>query len=183
MNVITICGSLRKGSYNRMVMNTLPSVAPAGMKLKELAGIDKFPLYNTDLHADGKFPEIVTSFADQIRAADAVIINSPEYNYTIPGAFKNAIDWVSRLKDQPFKDKPVALQSASGGPLGGARMQYHMRQMFVFLNAFVFNTPEIFVGTAQNKFNDKGELTDEATRDFLKKQLEAFAKFVERVKS
>lgn len=183
MNVITICGSLRKGSYNRMVMNTLPSVAPAGMKLKELGGIDKFPLYNTDLHADGKFPEIVTSFADQIRAADAVIVNSPEYNYTIPGAFKNAIDWVSRLKDQPFKDKPVALQSASGGPLGGARMQYHMRQMFVFLNAFVFNTPEIFVGTAQNKFNDKGELTDAATKEFLGKQLEAFAKFVERVKA
>ena len=183
MNVITICGSLRKGSYNRMVMSVLPSVAPVGMKLKELSGIDKFPLYVADLHADGKFPEVVTNFADQIRAADAVIINSPEYNYTIPGAFKNAIDWVSRLKDQPFKDKPVALQSASGGPLGGARMQYHMRQMFVFLNAFVFNTPEIFVGTAQNKFNDKGELTDAATKEFLGKQLEAFAKFVERVKA
>jgi chromate reductase len=161
MNVITICGSLRKGSYNRMVMNVLPSVAPASMKLQELSGIDNFPLYNADLHADGKFPEVVMSFADRIRAADAVIINSPEYNYTIPGALKNAIDWVSRLKDQPFKDKPVALQSASGGPLGGARMQYHMRQMFVFLGSFVFNTPEIFVGMAQNKFNDKGELTDE----------------------
>ncbi len=183
MNVITICGSLRKGSYNRMVMNMLPSVAPAGMKLKELGGIDKFPLYNADLHADGKFPEVVTNFADQIRATDAVIINSPEYNYTIPGALKNAIDWVSRLKDQPFKEKPVAIQSASGGPLGGARMQYHMRQMFVFLGSFVFNTPEIFVGMAQNKFNDKGELTDAATKEFLGKQLEAFAKFVERVKA
>ena len=182
MNVIMICGSLRKGSYNRMVMNLLPSLAPAGMKLKELSGIADFPHYVADLHADGKFPEVVTKFADQIRAADAVIINSPEYNYTIPGAFKNAIDWVSRLKDQPFKEKPVAIQSASQGPLGGARMQYHMRQMFVFLNAFVFNTPEIFVGTAQNKFNDKGELTDETTREFLKKQLDAFAKFVERVK-
>jgi chromate reductase len=153
------------------------------MKLKVLGGIDKFPLYNTDMHADGKFPEVVTSFADQIRAADAVIINSPEYNYTIPGAFKNAIDWVSRLKDQPFKDKPVAIQSASQGPLGGARMQYHMRQMFVFLGSFVFNTPEIFVGTAQNKFNDEGELTDAATKEFLGKQLEAFAKFAERVKA
>ncbi|HVT55001.1 MAG TPA: NAD(P)H-dependent oxidoreductase [Xanthobacteraceae bacterium] len=182
MDVITICGSLRKGSYNRMVMNTLPSVAPAGMKLSELSGYDKFPHYVADLHADGKFPEAVTNFADRIRAADAIIINSPEYNYTIPGALKNGIDWVSRLKDQPFKHKPVAIQSASQGPLGGARMQYHMRQMFVFLNAFVFNTPEIFVGTAQNKFNDKGELTDETTRDFLKKQLEAFQKFVERVR-
>lgn len=183
MNIVTICGSLRKGSYNRMVMNVLPSVAPAGMKLKELGGIDKFPLYNADLHADGKFPEVVTNFADQIRAADAVIIISPEYNYTIPGALKNAIDWVSRLKDQPFKDKAVALQSASGGPLGGARMQYHMRQMFVFLGSFVFNTPEIFVGTAQNRFDDKGELTDAATKEFLGKQLEGFAKFVERVKA
>jgi chromate reductase len=182
MNVITICGSLRKGSYNRMVMNLLPPLAPAGMKIEELSGIDKFPHYVADLHADGKFPEVVTNFADRIRAADAIIINSPEYNYTIPGAFKNAIDWVSRLKDQPFKDKPVAIQSASQGPLGGARMQYHMRQMFVFLNAFVFNTPEIFVGQAQNKFNDKGELTDETTREFLKKQLDAFAKFVERMK-
>jgi chromate reductase len=183
MNVITICGSLRKGSYNRMVMSALPSLAPSGMKLKELSGIEKFPLYVADLHADGKFPEAVTSFADQIRAADAVIINSPEYNYTIPGALKNAIDWVSRLKDQPFREKPVAIQSASQGPLGGARMQYHMRQMFVFLGAFVFNTPEIFVGMAQTKFDEKGELTDDATRDFLRKQLEAFAKFVERVKA
>ena len=104
-------------------------------------------------------------------------------NYTIPGTLKNAIDWVSRLKDQPFKEKPVAIQSASQGPLGGTRMQYHMRQMFVFLGAFVFNTPEIFVGTAQSKFNDKGELTDEATKDFLKKQLEAFGKYIERVKA
>jgi chromate reductase len=183
MNVITICGSLRKGSYNRMVMNALPSLAPSGMKLKELSGIDKFPLYVADLHADGKFPEAVTNFAGQIRAADAVIINSPEYNYTIPGALKNAVDWVSRLKDQPFKDKPVAIQSASQGPLGGARMQYHMRQMFVFLGAFVFNTPEIFVGMAQTKFNEKGELTDDTTKDFLKRQLEAFANFVERVKA
>jgi chromate reductase len=183
MNIITICGSLRKGSYNRMVMDLLPPLAPAGMKLSELSGLDKFPHYNADLHADGKFPELVTAFAAKIRAADGIIINSPEYNYTIPGTLKNAIDWVSRLKDQPFKEKPVAIQSASQGPLGGARMQYHMRQMFVFLGAFVFNTPEIFVGTAQNKFNDKGELTDEATKDFLKKQLEAFAKFVERVKA
>jgi chromate reductase len=118
-----------------MVMNLLPSLAPADMKLKELSGIADFPHYVADLHADGKFPDVVTKFADQIRAADAVIINSPEYNYTIPGAFKNAIDWVSRLPDQPFKSKAVALQSASQGLLGGARAQYHLRQMLVFLEA------------------------------------------------
>ena len=181
MNVITICGSLRKGSFNRMLMQALPALAPAGMNLKE-ASFEKVPFYNADLHADGKFPDAVTAFADAIRAADGVILVTPEYNYTIPGALKNAIDWVSRLKEQPFKDKPVAIQSATQGPLGGARMQYHARTMFVFLNAIVFNTPEIFVGMAQTKFNDKGELTDETTKDFIKRQLAAFAKFVERVK-
>src|SRR5438477_7368136 len=181
MNIVTICGSLRKGSYNRMLMRTLPALAPAGMNFKE-ALYDKLPFYNADSHADGKFPEAVTAFADLIRAADGIIIVTPEYNYTIPGALKNAIDWASRLKDQPFKDKPIAIQSATQGPLGGARMQYHMRTMFVFLNAIVFNTPEIFVGAAQNKFDDKGELKDETTKDFIKRQLDAFAKFVGRVK-
>ncbi|HLL28295.1 MAG TPA: NADPH-dependent FMN reductase [Xanthobacteraceae bacterium] len=182
MNIVTICGSLRKGSFNRMLMNTLPKLAPTGVHLKE-APYDKLPFYNADLHADGKFPEAVTALADTLRAADGIIIVTPEYNYTIPGALKNAVDWVSRLPNQPFKEKPVAIQSASQGPLGGARMQYHVRTMLVFLNAFVFNTPEIFVGTAQTKFDDKGELKDEATKDIIKKQLEAFAKFVERVKA
>jgi len=182
MNIVTICGSLRKGSYNRMLMGTLPALAPAGMNFKEAPPYDHIPLYNADLHADGKFPAPVTAFADAIRAADGVIIVTPEYNYTIPGALKNAIDWVSRLKDQPFKEKPIAIQSATQGPMGGGRMQYHVRTMFVFLNAIVFNTPEIFVGTAQNKFDDKGELKDEATKEFIKRQLAGFAKFVERLK-
>jgi chromate reductase len=183
MNILTICGSLRKGSYNRMLVRALPALAPAGMNFKEAPPYDNFPLYNADLHADGKFPTLVTALADAIRTADGIIFVSPEYNYTIPGALKNAVDWVSRLKDQPFKEKPVAIQSATQGPLGGGRMQYHMRTMLVFLGAFTFNTPEIFVGTAQNKFDDKGELKDETTKDFIKKQLEGFAKFVERVKA
>ena len=183
MNIVTICGSLRKTSYNRMLMRALPALAPAGMKFQEAPPYDKFPFYNAELHADGNFPPPVTAFADAIRAADGVIFVTPEYNYTIPGALKNAVDWVSRLKDQPFKEKPVAIQSATQGPLGGGRMQYHLRTMLVFLNAFTFNTPEIFVGLAQNKFNDKGELTDETTKDFIKRQLEGFAKFVERVKA
>jgi len=182
MNIVTICGSLRKGSYNRMLMNALPKLAPAGMELKE-AKFDKLPFYNADLHADGKFPEAVTALADQIRAADGVIFVTPEYNYTIPGALKNAVDWVSRLKDQPFKEKPVAIQSATQGPLGGARMQYHVRTMMVFLNSYVFNTPEIFVGIAQTKFDEKGELKDDTTKDFIKRQLEGFAKFVGRFKA
>jgi chromate reductase len=166
-----------------MLVRALPALAPAGMNFKESPAYDHFPFYNADLHADGKFPAPVTAFADVLRAADGVIFVSPEYNYTIPGALKNAVDWVSRLKDQPFKEKAVAIQSATQGPLGGGRMQYHMRTMLVFLGAFTFNTPEIFVGQAQNKFDDKGELKDETTRDFVKKQLEGFAKFVERVKA
>jgi len=123
----------------------------------------------------------VTALADAIRAADAVIIITPEYNYSIPGALKNAIDWVSRLPDQPFKEKPVAIQSA---PLGGARMQYHLRQAMIFLNAFSFGTPEIFVGQAPTKFDEKTlELKDEITKKLVAQQLAGFAKFIERVKA
>jgi hypothetical protein len=109
---------------------------------------------------------------------------TPEYNYSIPGALKNAIDWVSRLPDQPFKEKPVAIQSATGGPLGGARMQYHLRQAMIFLNAFSFGTPEIFVGQAPTKFDEKTlELKDEITKKLVAQQLAGFAKFIERVKA
>src|SRR3954467_4197127 len=117
MNVVTICGSLRKGSYNRMVMNALPGLAPEGMTLKEAPSFAQFPLYDADIQNSTGFPASVTALADAIRAADGVIIVTPEYNFTIPGGLKNAIDWVSRLKDQPFAGKPVALQSASPGPV------------------------------------------------------------------
>jgi chromate reductase len=181
-NVITICGSLRKGSFNRMLANLLPGLAPAGMTITPSPSIE-MPLYNSDMQAEG-FPPAATALAEAIRAADGVIIVSPEYNWTIPGGLKNAIDWVSRTKDQPFANKPVCLQSCSMGILGGARAQYHMRQSMVFLNASVFNTPEVLVAQAQNKFDDKtGELKDEATRNVIKQQLEAFEKFIARHKA
>jgi chromate reductase, NAD(P)H dehydrogenase (quinone) len=182
LNILTICGSLRKGSYNRMVMNALPGLAPAGMSFKEAPSYAAFPLFNADdMNATG-FPAPVNAMADAIRAADGVIITTPEYNYSLPGALKNAIDWVSRLKDQPFGGKPVAIQSASPGPLGGGRVQYHLRTMLVFLNSLVFNTPEVFVGNCMQKIDDKtGEITDEATRGFITKQLAGFATFIERV--
>ena len=182
-NVLMICGSLRKGSFNRALMNALPALAPVDMKLTEAPSFRGFPLYDADLQTEG-FPPDVTALADAIRAADAVIIIAPEYNYSIPGALKNAIDWVSRLPDQPFKEKPVAIQSATGGPLGGARMQYHLRQAMIFLNAFSFGTPEIFVGQAPTKFDENTlELKDEITKKFVAQQLAGFAKFIERVKS
>jgi chromate reductase len=180
MNVLTICGSLRKGSLNRSIVRALPALGPSTLKFAEAPSFSSFPIYNADDQNSSGFPASVDQFADAVRTADGVIIVSPEYNYSVPGGLKNALDWVSRLKEQPFINKPVALMSASGGPLGGARMQYHMRQIMVFLNARVFNTPEIFIGTANTKISEKGELTDETTKDFIKKQLAAFEKFVEK---
>jgi len=182
LEILTICGSLRKGSYNRALMRALPALAPARMTLREAPPFAPFPLYDWDVQNSTGFPAEVVALADAIRAADGVIIISPEYNWTIPGALKNGLDWVSRLKDQPFKDKPVALQSAAGGNLGGARMQYHLRMALTFLNAFVFGTPEVFVGTAATKFDDKTlELKDEATKGVVTQQLAAFASFIERM--
>jgi chromate reductase, NAD(P)H dehydrogenase (quinone) len=184
LNIVTICGSLRKGSYNRALMNALPSLAPANMKFHEAPPIDTIPHYNADIQNTTGFPGSVTDLAEAIRGADGVIIVTPEYNWTIPGTLKNAIDWVSRMPDQPFKEKPVAIQSATGGPLGGARMQYHLRMAMTYLNAFVFGTPEVFVSLAQTKFDEKTlELKDEATKKVIAQQLEAFAKFIDRVRA
>jgi chromate reductase len=183
LTVVSICGSLRKGSFNAMLANSLPPLAPEGMTIKASPPIGTIPLYNADVQAEG-FPAPVTALADAIRAADGVIFVTPEYNYSISGVLKNAIDWVSRLKDQPFANKPIAMQSASQGPLGGPRAQYHLRQMLVFLEAFQFNRPEIFVGSVQNKVDaDKGVLTDQPTIDIIKQQLAGFAKFIERVRA
>ena len=180
-NVVSICGSLRKGSYNRMVMNALPGLAPAGISIKEAPSYADLPLYNADIQNASGFPAAATALADAIRAADGVIFCTPEYNFSLPGGLKNAIDWVSRLQNQPFAGKPVAIQSASPGPLGGGRVQYDLRRMMVFLDALTLNKPEIFVGNCASKFDDKtGDLKDETTRNLLKQQLEAFDKFIAR---
>jgi chromate reductase len=179
LNVISICGSLRKGSYNRMVMNALPALAPEGMKISEAPPLNEFPLYNADIQNSTGFPAPVQKLADAIRAADGVIINTPEYNFGVPGGLKNAIDWVSRLQNQPFIGKPVALQSASPGPVGGARVQYDLRRTMVFLDAMTLNKPEIFIGNCAQRIDDKtGKITDEQTVGFIKQQLAAFAKFI-----
>jgi chromate reductase len=181
-NVITICGSLRKGSFNRILANALPALAPDGMKITDAPSWANFPVYNADTQNSSGFPADVEALAAAIRKADGVIFVTPEYNYSVPGGLKNAIDWLSRLKDQPFANKPVAIQSASMGPLGGARVQYQLRQMLVFLDAFAFNKPEIFVGGAQNKLDSEKGLTDEPTRDIIRQQLAAFDTFIARVK-
>jgi chromate reductase, NAD(P)H dehydrogenase (quinone) len=180
-NVISICGSLRKGSYNRMVLNLLPGWAPAGMTITEAPPFTEFPLYNADIQNSTGFPAPVQKLAEAVRAADGVIFVSPEYNFSIPGGLKNAIDWVSRVPNQPFAGKPIALISATGGILGGGRMQYDLRRCMIFLDALTMNKPEVFIGTAPQKFDEKtGQLKDEQSVGFIKQQLAAFAKFIER---
>lgn len=182
-NVLVICGSLRKGSYNASVARALPGLAPAELALTAAPSFADFPVYNYDTQMAG-VPAAVNAWADAIRAADGVIIVSPEYNWSIPGGLKNAIDWVSKLKDVPFKDKPVALQSASTGQVGGARMQYHLRMALQSIDAIMFGKPEVFVNFAAKKIDEKtGEIVDEPTKDIIKQQLAAFAKFIKRMKA
>ena len=125
LEIAVVCGSFRKASYNAALARSLPTLAPAGLNIEPAPPIDKFPLYNFDIQNGSGFPADVIAFADAIRGADGVIIVSPEYNWSVPAGLKNAIDWTSRLEDDPFKGKPVALQSCAGGLLGGSRMQYH----------------------------------------------------------
>src|ERR1700687_2933697 len=125
LKVLTICGSLRKGSYNAALARMAPKLAPAGLSFIDAPSFADFPIYNFDTQNSSGFPAGVTAGADAIRAADGLLIVSPEYNWSIPGGLKNTIDWVSRMKDQPFNTKPVAVQSGAGGLLGGARMQSH----------------------------------------------------------
>ena len=179
LDVVSICGSLRKGSYNRIVMNALPGLAPQGMQIVEAPPFRDFPLYNADIQNSSGLPAPVTALADAIRAADGVIFVTPEYNYGIPGPLKNAIDWVSRVPNQPFAGKPIALQSASPGPLGGGRVQYDIRRSLIFLDALTLNKPEIFIGNYAQRIDDKtGQITDAQTRELIKQQLAAFAAFI-----
>ena len=182
LNVITICGSLRKGSFNAALARALPSLAPTGLKIVAGPQFSSFTPYDFDLQSEKGFPADVTAFANAIRAADGVIIVSPEYNRTIPGALKNAIDWVSRLQEQPFAGKPVALQSCSPSLLGGSRMQYHLRQCLTSVDAMLFGRPEVIVTFAPQKFDEKTlELKDQPTKDMIKQQLAGFEAFIRRV--
>jgi chromate reductase, NAD(P)H dehydrogenase (quinone) len=182
LDVLVICGSLRKGSYNAAVARTLPALAPEGLTLHAAPPFDRFPIYNHDIQDATGFPAEVNAWADAIRRADGIIIVSPEYNWSIPGGLKNAIDWVSRMKEQPFKDKPVALQSAAGGILGGSRMQYHLRQSLISVDAILFGRPEVIITFAAQKFDGKTlELKDQTAIDLIRQQLAGFEKFIRRV--
>ena len=150
-----------------MVARALPGLAPQGVTIEALPSIRDIPLYDADMQQGEGFPAAVEAIAEQIRQADGVIIVTPEYNYSVPGGLKNAIDWLSRLPNQPLAGKPVAIQTSSMGPIGGARCQYHLRQILVFLDAMVMNKPEFMGGVIQSKVDEQaGELSDQGNAGF-----------------
>lgn len=165
VKALGISGSLRKGSYNTAALRAAGELLPDGMTLAT-ADISGLPLYNDDVRAAG-YPPAVQRFRDQLAAADALLFVTPEYNFSVSGVLKNAIDWGSRPPDQPFNNKPIAIMGASGGAQGTSRAQYHLRQMCVFLNMHPVNKPEVFIGSASGKFDDQGRLTDQPTREFI----------------
>lgn len=171
ISILGFAGSLRKGSYNKAILQAAVELVPEGARLEtfDLAGI---PPFNQDL--ENQLPEAVKAFKAKIRAADALLIATPEYNYSIPGVLKNALDWASRPHgDNALDGKPVAIMGASMGMLGSARAQYHLRQTFVWLNMYPINKPEVMVPFAQNMINEQGQVTDQKTRDKIKELLEA----------
>ncbi len=173
MKLLAIVGSLRKDSVNKKAMKAFQEELPAGSEV-EYADISNIPLYNQD-DQEKAFPASVNKLSEQVRNADAVVFATPEYNYSVPGVLKNALDWVSRVPNQPFNGKTAMILGASPGALGTARAQYHLRQIGVFLNINFLNRPEIMIGSAYGKFDDSGKLTDAPTREFLKKAGQALA--------
>ena len=180
MNLIGIAGSLRAGSFNASLIRAAGALAPEGASVSLFERLGEIPPYNDD-EKQKAFPDAVTALAGLIRAADGLLIATPEYNYGVSGVLKNAIDWLSRTPDQPFKDKPIGVMGAAMGGLGTARAQYDLRRSFIFLDGLVMNRPEIFVGAAHTKFDDDGVLTDGPTRDILTDYMRAFAGWIERV--
>lgn len=164
IKLVAFCGSLRKASFNHMALAAFIERVPAGVTVQTVE-IGDWPLYNADIQATG-FPDKVQAAHQAMVAADGIVFATPEYNYSISGVLKNAIDWLSRMTPQPFAAKPIAIIGATMGLLGTARAQYHLRQMMVFLDGRPVNKPEVMIAQAQNKFVD-GKLTDEATGKML----------------
>ncbi len=181
MHFLGLSGSLRKQSFNTAALQACQQLLPAGVTMS-LLDITAVPLYNDDVYQQG-FPDPVQQLREQIRVADALVIATPEYNYSVPGVLKNAIDWISRPPSQPFDGKPIALIGATPGGLGTSRAQYHLRQMFIYLNGELLNRPEVFISGAPNKFDAQGKLTDAATADNLGKMLAALAERARRLKA
>ena len=175
ISVLGICGSLRKASYNMAALRTAIALKPAGRSVT-VADISTIPPYDEDVRAQG-FPPPVETLRRQIAAADALLFACPEYNYSMSGVLKNAIDWASRPPDQPFAGKPCAIIGAAAGMAGSARAQGDLRRSMVFLDMHPLNKPEVLIGQAQTKFDASGRLTDDAARGFIRDMLVALEKW------
>ncbi len=179
LRLLAISGSLRKGSFNTAALRALGALAPEGV-LVEVRTLHGIPLYNEDLREDGGFPPEVTALREAVRAADALVIATPEYNYSFPGVIKNAVDWISRPPQQPFLDKPAVVFSVSPGITGGVRAQWALKPVLAGLGALVLPRPEVAIGSARAKFDDKGALVDEDSRKRLAALLEALIAWTRR---
>jgi len=179
-SILGIPGSLRKASFNRHALVAAQALVPAGAAL-EIFELEGIPPFNQD--QEKQLPTRVTELKAKVRAADAILFATPEYNYSIPGVLKNAIDWASRpYGDNAWQGKPVAVMGASVGILGSARAQYHLRQCFVFLNMYPVNQPEVLIASAAQRFNERGELTDETSRELIRKLLAELVAWTKRLK-
>lgn len=180
-NVAVFVGSLRRDSFNRKMANALVTLAPASLKL-EIVEIGALALYNQDDDVPGKVPSAWQGFRDRVKAADAVLFVTPEYNRSVPGVLKNAIDVGSRPYGQSaWEGKPGGVISLSPGAIGAFGANQHLRQSMVFLNVPMMQQPEAYIGGAASLFDEKGSLTNASTREFLGKFLNAFADWIERV--
>jgi len=178
IKILGIAGSLRKGSYNRAALKAAQGLVPAGATL-EILDLPDLPGFNQD--SEKSPPAAVTDMKAKIRAADAILLATPEYNYSIPGVLKNAIDWASRpYGDSAWKGKPVAIMGASPGALGTARAQYDLRKCFVFLDMPVVNQPEVMISAAADKFDKDGNLTDAKAKELIGKVLVGLCDLVRR---
>ncbi len=180
IKILGFAGSLRKGSYNKSLLRAAAEQAPQGADL-EIFDIEGLPFFSED---NEKKPHAkLDEFKAKIRAADAILIATPEYNYSVPGVLKNAIDCASRpYHDNAWEGKPVAIMGASIGMLGTGRAQYHLRQTFVFLNMFPLNRPEVIVPFVADKVDKDGRLTDEKTRSKIKDLLESLIAWTKQLK-
>jgi chromate reductase len=179
LTIVAVVGSLRRASYNRAAVLAAKEVAPAGVSI-EIADISAIPAFNEDL--EDNLPPAVVEFKRQIKESDGVLFATPEYNYSIPGVLKNAIDWATRPYGQSaWPGKAGAIIGASVGGIATARAQYHLRQICVNLNVLLMNQPEVMIGGASSKFDQEGRLTDEPTREHLRKFMNSFVQWVEFV--
>ena len=177
LTILGIAGSLRKRSYNRAALRAAQQLAPQGAKV-EIFELEGIPPFNQDEEQNP--PQRVKEFKARIRAADAILMVTPEYNYSVSGVLKNALDWASRPHgDSAWEGKPVAVMGASSGSIGTARAQYHLRQMFVFLNMLALNRPEVMISKAAERFDERGNLTDEDTKNRIRKLLQALVEWTQ----